>query len=457
MPFQEGNELENLLKIENECATIQSQVGSSGHNAHLQDSRRNNDKNAKDKTMISVANSSTEATPSSSRSMEYATTSRYEPDFNELVDDSSNELEIDMSDPSGEKDDDDDSDRSHKNEDRQKRKDNNASLQDHHKSGASITSSDQHASSSFQDRQHMFGTTTQQQRPFQPSKPTCTTATASSGILPTTATSSPTPSSSVSFSTCSAFRAINSSQSSKDSTASPRLPAASSSSMDLQGSVGNAIPPIGPYPAAATFVGYPGSVGIQGPGPETGSTHQHSVTSLDEKHTAAAVSLLQLKTNPKEEEGDKRQDAVGEETSGKTSSVSVASPDATSSKQYTILQPAGAGSRAATAIQDVNREGVLSVSAVSSSSNNNNNNNNSSSSSNSSSSASGTTVAPLHQQQQQHHASVNVPTPSSADANKMTAERSCSAEITRSTGPMSPSGLNRGKWLFFIPHLTLLI
>jgi len=43
---------------------------------------------------------------------------------------------------------------------------------------------------------------------------------------------------------------------------------------------------------------------------------------------------------------------------------SVTSPD--SSKQYTILQPAGVGSRAASAIQDIAREGVVSVAAVTS-------------------------------------------------------------------------------------------
>jgi hypothetical protein len=217
---------------------------------------------------------------------------------------------------------------------------------------------------------------------------------------------------------------------------SPRLPSAPSSSIDLQGSVGGAIPPIGPFPASATFVGYPGSVGLQGHGPESGGGHQHSVTSLDEKHTAAAVCLLQLKTNTKEENGDKGQELAGNEATSlpgaKTASVSVASPDATSSKQYTILQPAGAGSRAATAIQDVTREGVLSVSAVSSSS------------SSSGSSSGGVSVAPLHHQQ-----SVAVNTPSSSDTigtSKMPPERSCSSDINRSTGPLSPSGLNRGEW-----------
>ncbi|PNF30896.1 hypothetical protein B7P43_G05208, partial [Cryptotermes secundus] len=427
--YQEGNELENLLKIENECATIQSQVGSSGPNAQ-QDTRRNGDnKGMKDKSALSVANSSTEGTPSSSRGIEYAATSRYEPDFNELVDDSSNDLEIDMSDPSGDKEDDDDSDRSSKTEDKQKRKEHSANLKD----GVTISSSEEQASSSFQDRQHTFGATSQAQRQFQPNKPTCASTTAASTMLPTTATPSPSPSSAVSFSATSAFRAINSSQSSKDSSVSPRLPVAPSSSIDLQGSVGGAIPPIGPFPASATFVGYPGSVGLQGHGPDSGGGHQHTVTSLDEKHTAAAVCLLQLKSNSKAEEDNKRQEVVGNESTShsgtKAASVSVTSPDATSSKQYTILQPAGAGSRAASAIQDVTREGVLSVSAVSSSS------------SSSASSSAGVSVAPLHHQQ-----ATSVTAPNGSDPNgtsKIASERVCSSELNRPSGPLSPSGLNR--------------
>lgn len=430
--YQEGNDLENLLKIENECATIQSQVGSSVSHAQVQDTRRSSDsKGIKDKHLLPAVNSSSDATPSSSRGIEYAATSRYEPDFNELVDDSSNELEIDMSDPSGDKEDDDDSDRSNKTEDRQKRKEDNVNLKD----VAAISSSDQQTSSSFQDRQNVFGAASQQQRQFQPNKPLCTSATVTGTMLLTTSTSSPSPSSSVSFSATSAFRAINSSQASKDTAVSLRLPAAPSSSIDLQGSVGGAIPPIGPFPASATFVGYPGSVGLQGHDPEGGAGHPHSVTSLDEKHTAAAVCLLQLKTNTKEENGEKGQELAANETTSlpgaKTSSVSVASPDATSSKQYTILQPAGAGSRAATAIQDVNREGVLSVSAVSSSS------------SSSACSSGGVPVAPLHHQQ-----SVAISTAAGSDTigtAKMTPERSCSSDINRS-GPLSPSGLNRGEW-----------
>jgi hypothetical protein len=346
-----------------------------------------------------------------------------------LVDDSSNELEIDMSDPSGDKDD-DDSDRSSKTEDKQKRKEQGSNLKD----AVTISSSEEQPLSSFQDRQHMFGAAPQQQRQFQPNKPVCASTTATGTMLPTTVTPSPSPSS-VSFSSGSAFRAINS-QSSKDSPLSPRLPVASSTSIDLQGSVGGAIPPIGPFPASATFVGYPGSVGLQGHGPDSGGSHQHTVTSLDEKHTAAAVCLLQLKTNSKEED-DKRQEVVGSEVTShsgtKAAAVSVASPDATSSKQYTILQPAGAGSRAASAIQDVTREGVLSVSAVSSSS----------SSSASSSGAGGVSVAPLI-----HQHAASVATPSSSDpvgTSKLAPDRGCPSELSRSAPPLSPSGLNRGE------------
>ena len=420
LAYQEGNELENLLKIENECATIQSQVGSNGPNSQLHDTRRNSEtKGVKDKAPISAVNPSTEANPSSSRSIEYAAGSRYEPDFNELVDDSSNELEIDMSDPSGDKEDEDDSDLSNKTEDRQKRREQNTNLKD----GVAISNNDQQASSSFQERHNLFGAAAQEQRQFQPNKPTSGNATVTGTMLSSTATPSPSPSASVSFSASSAFRAVGTSQSTKDTSVSPRMSTAPSSSIDLQGSVGGAIPPIGPFPASATFVGYPESIGLQGHCSENGGGHQHSVTSLDEKHTAAAVCLLQLKTNTKEEDDDKRQEVAGNETASsagtKTASMSVASPDATS-KQYTILQPAGAGSRAATAIQDVARDGVLSVSAVTSGG-----------------------VSAHHQQ------SVGVTAPNGADpigTSKMPPERNCSSELNRTAGPLSPSGLNRGEY-----------
>ncbi|XP_066902815.1 myelin transcription factor 1 isoform X3 [Halyomorpha halys] len=167
------NELENLLKIENECASIQSTVGKVKQEGKY---------------------------------------TRYEPDFNELVDDSSNELEIDMSDPGAE-------DEKKKKEDKEDKK------------------------------------------------------------------------------FVSAFKPIEKEK-----------------IMDT----------FGPYPAGATFVGYPGL-----PPPPR----------VEEKR---------IKEEPEVVTSTKRTDSPG-------------------SKQYTILQPAGAGSRAATVVQDVAREGVVSVPAVSSS------------------------------------------------------------------------------------------
>ncbi|KAK9512969.1 hypothetical protein O3M35_001268 [Rhynocoris fuscipes] len=178
---KEGNELENLLKIENECASLQSQVGK----------------------------------------VKQEKFSRYEPDFNELVDDSSNELEIDMSDP-GQEDDE-------KKEANKKKKDD------------------------------------KEDKKFIPS----------------------------------AFKPIAEQK---------------EKMMEL----------LGPYPAGATFVGYPGAM------PSATEAQQ------------ARVEEKKIKEEPEAVQG-------------------------VSSKHYTILQPAGAGSRAASAIQDVAREGVVSVAAVSSS------------------------------------------------------------------------------------------
>lgn len=203
-------------------------------------------------------------TPSSS--------SRYDPpDFNELVDDSSNELEIDMSDPSGDKEECD-------TENRHKRRE-----------------------------------------PITPQKPS----------LYSPYNHKPTPNTTSPFSTTSAFRPPTS-----DSLSKSRIPITQIS--------GAPIPP-GPYPAEATFIGYPPPPGV----PMT-EIH-HPLTEI--KHHPQPIKPVE-KLHP-------------ENKASVTSSVSVASPGATSSKQYTILQPAGLGSRAASAIQDVTREGVLSVSAVS--------------------------------------------------------------------------------------------
>ncbi|XP_072155722.1 uncharacterized protein [Bemisia tabaci] len=134
---------------------------------------------------------------------------------------------------------------------------------------------------------------------------------------------------------------------------------------------------IGPYPpAVATFVGYPGA-----PVPDMASPGNPMV---DAKSPPSGVHLLHLKSSvvKSEDDMDTRSSiasttsmpvsgsgpgSVSQERTKSEPPASIASPDMMSSKQYITLQPA-AGSRAATAIQEVAREGVLSVSAVSSTS-----------------------------------------------------------------------------------------
>lgn len=239
--------------------------------------------------------------------------SRYDPpDFNELVDDSSNELEIDMSDPTADKE---DSER--------EKTDGNKDVKDRvQKSNLSPQS---HA------RQHLYSGG--YQRPYD--------AKVSSSVAASSTTSP--------FSTASAFRPPNTEHS--KSAAAVRGTAASAPVAS--------IPPIGPYPAAATFVGYPpaGPIPVM-PVPQPLS----GISSPDEEKHGSTVSLLQLKS-PKEDQIQPNRDTQMPPANSKPA----ASPDATS-KQYTILQPAGVGSRAASAIQDIAREGVVSVAAVSSSS-----------------------------------------------------------------------------------------
>lgn len=190
--------------------------------------------------------------------------SRYDPpDFNELVDDSSNELEIDMSEAASDKNDSGDE----KCENKTKRRESEES-----------TKPSRYSTEEHQSAYHPFT------RP---------------------PTSSP-------FSTTSAFRPP---QTTKSTT----------------------LTPLGPYPAEATFVGYPSTLPAPLP--------------VEEK----------LKI-PKTEEQD---------TSTLLTSIksSVGSPEGVN-KQYTILQPAGVGSRAASALQEAAREGVPTVSAVSSSASN---------------------------------------------------------------------------------------
>lgn len=187
--------------------------------------------------------------------------SRYDPpDFNELVDDSSNELEIDMSEAA-----------SDKNDSSDEKSENKLKTRESEDSRSSRYSKEESNQSTY----HPFT------RP---------------------PVSSP-------FSTTSAFR-------------------------PPQASKTNTLTPLGPYPAEATFVGYPS--GLPTPLP------------VEDKSKI-----------PKSEE----QDSSTLLTNIKSS---VGSPEGVN-KQYTILQPAGLGSRAASALQEAAREGVPTVSAVSSS------------------------------------------------------------------------------------------
>lgn len=188
--------------------------------------------------------------------------SRYDPpDFNELVDDSSNELEIDMSEAA-----------SDKNDSSDEKCENKSKKRDSEETKGSRYSTEEH-----QSTYHPFT------RP---------------------PTSSP-------FSTTSAFRPP---QTTKSTT----------------------LTPLGPYPAEATFVGYPSTLPPALP--------------IDDKMKI-----------PKTEE----QDSSTLLTSIKSS---VGSPEGVN-KQYTILQPAGVGSRAASALQEAARD-IPTVSAVTSSASN---------------------------------------------------------------------------------------
>ncbi|KAJ8680066.1 hypothetical protein QAD02_015853, partial [Eretmocerus hayati] len=230
--------------------------------------------------------------------------SRYEPpDFNELVDESSNELEIDMSDPTA---DSRNNDNDHLDKDK-------------------INKSD--------SKHHLYSSG--YQRSYEGLK---------------------SPVGSSSFSIASAFRPPNTDHTKNGC---------------RTGVTPSSIPPMGPYPASATFVGYPTpGPTIPMPQPVAGVVSPP----IDEKHSST-VSLLQLKS-PKEESLPSSVSVTGTsmvDNTGKSSPnqgmAPISSPDA-DSKQYTILQPAGLGSRAASAIQDIAREGVVSVTAVSSSANN---------------------------------------------------------------------------------------
>lgn len=179
------------------------------------------------------------------------------PDFNELVDDSSNELEIDMSEAASDK---------NEAKENEKQKDD--------------TKSRFPEDSSSQPVYHSFP------------RPVATTA-------------SP-------FSSNSAFRP----------------PQTKSSTLTN----------LGPYPAEATFVGYPHPVEPPPTAPEDKVKPSLPIKIDDQQSDLPVCSTAGLK-----------------------------SPE-TVNKHYTILQPAGAGSRAANVLQEAARDGVPSVSAVSSAS-----------------------------------------------------------------------------------------
>lgn len=242
--------------------------------------------------------------------------SKYEPDFNELVDDSSDELEIDMSAGSGGgggSDHKDDDERLRRKLDVDRRNNNS------HMRADEMTSLKSEPESSSYDAYLMDKTA------------------------------------------FSAFRPVSGGE--------PKDPAR----LDLPTAVGAAMSPLGPYPpAGATFVvGYTGPAGL----PVTTAGGHGSPAKLSPGGNAGGggggvgvgvgggvpVSAAKTVCIKLEDDGGGAADG-GNKPDG---SVKMDSPSPLS-KQYTILQPAGADSRAATALQDVAREGVLGASVVSS-------------------------------------------------------------------------------------------
>ncbi|XP_076761137.1 uncharacterized protein LOC143429396 isoform X3 [Xylocopa sonorina] len=324
-PSKVKKDLDSLLKAESECS-MQSQVNNVNPNEQGKirpvPVRSLSSKDRNDRSMVNA-----HVDAQGRQTDKY---SRYDPpDFNELVDDSSNELEIDMSDPTADKDDIDRDKMNDRDRDRTCR--NGQSPQ---------------TSARQQQHQHHQQLYTSYHRQYNENGMKVSSA--------ATTTSSSSPPSNSPFSATSAFRPPNADHSKSTGRATPSVAVAST-----------AIPPIGPYPASATFVGYP----TAGPGP-TMPTPQ-PVTGIspttEDKHTTS-VSLLQLKSSKEDNHHVTRHEVTPSAVTGNKSPTgglpAVTSPD--SSKQYTILQPAGIGSRAASAMQDIAREGVVSVTAVSS-------------------------------------------------------------------------------------------
>ncbi|KAF5273801.1 hypothetical protein FQA39_LY00916 [Lamprigera yunnana] len=248
--IKQETEIDNLIKIESECISLQTKTKSKGKQ-----------------------NKGNEPP------------SQYQPpDFNELVDDSSNELEIDMSEAAADKDD--------VNDDKLDSKGKKKETEDVKRSRYSSDES----SSQTQSVYHPFS-------------------------RPVTSTISP-------FSSTSAFR-----------------PPQTDSNKATKSSV--SLNALGPYPEEATFVGYSATIGTP-------------TSPINDDKLKSTVNLAQLK-----QEGGSQIDSNNSCSNSDTKS-SVASPEAMN-KHYTILQPATVGSRAASALQEAVREGVPSVSAVSSS------------------------------------------------------------------------------------------
>ncbi|KAI4500345.1 hypothetical protein M0802_004762 [Mischocyttarus mexicanus] len=340
-------EFDNLIKIENECANIQCQVNTCQNESGKIRPVSVRSLASKERNERNIIGAHVD---SQGRQVDNKY-SRYEPpDFNELVDDSSNELEIDMSDPTPEKDDttgdrpnDRDRDRMCKNA----------------QSPSIIGRQQQHQQQQQQPPHHHQHYAGYQRQYHENNLKISPTVTSSNSPV---STNSP-------FSATSAFRPPTSDHSKNICRSTPTVPVGATP-----------IPPIGPYPASATFVGYP-APGLGPTMPTPQPVPGLSPTSED-KHSPT-VSLLQLKSSKEESHHvSVHHDPSSNTVSSKspTGLPSVTSPD--SSKQYTILQPAGVGSRAASAIQDITREGVVSVAAVSNCTTGGNNTNNSSNNNN---------------------------------------------------------------------------
>lgn len=236
--------------------------------------------------------------------------SKYEPDFNELVDDSSDELEIDMSADGGGDCKDDDGDRICRRKLDVDRRNNNSHVRVDEMT--SLKSESDSYDAYLMDK-----------------------------------------------TTFSAFRPVSGGEP-KDS-----------ARLDLPTAVGAAMTPLGPYPpTGATFVvGY--GTGLATNSNAGGGCSPTTKLSPGGGNAAGGGGegggggVLPLAVGAVKPVCVKLEDDGGPETECKPDvAVKMDSPSPLS-KQYTILQPAGADSRAATALQDVAREGVLGASVVS--------------------------------------------------------------------------------------------